>query len=307
MTARSKNAMRYSKMTKDEFWEEFGFLETETLEFKQQITKELDTIPAMAMTDGGVIVFGVSDKQRDIVGVEITQSVCDDMNNRIFDRFSIDVEMKILDIEGRKLLCVEVPVVKDRTITTKNGRLLRRYGGSNKPLVGDAMTSFFRERLGVPQEDESGELYIPMVFDLCKPIRLLGDHDDIMDIDPSIIAKAEMSKSEGIIVLRSDSSFPDSIVSYSACVSFLSSPTHDGHEYLSLDPEDTKSVPERNVWVLGKDAQNKNTEMRVKSVSQTITKSPGGNGSISELLLTLDSPEVIHRGYYEESEWNDLL
>ena len=299
--------MLYSEMTKDEFWGEFGFLETETLEFKEQITSQLDTIPAMAMTDGGVIVFGVSDKQRDIVGVEITQPLYDDLNNRIFSGFGIDAEMKILDIEGKKLLCVEVPAVKDRTITTNSGRLLRRYGGSNKPLVGDAMTSFFRKRLGVPQEDESGELYIPMVFDLRKPIRLLGDHDDIMDIDPDIIEKAEISKSEGIIVLRSDSNYPDSIVSYSACISFLSSPTHDGHEYLSLDPENTRSVPERNVRVLGKDAQNKNTEMRVKSVSQTITKSSGGNGSISELLLTLDSPEVIHRGYYEESEWNDLL
>src|SRR5687767_12199918 len=49
------------------FWRLVGRLEHETLEFKRSAGHLRDAIPAMAMSEGGAIVLGVSD-ERELVG-----------------------------------------------------------------------------------------------------------------------------------------------------------------------------------------------------------------------------------------------
>ena len=50
------------RLTTEEFWELFGDIEHESLDFKRGVPGDIqETIPAMAMTDGGMIVHGVQD------------------------------------------------------------------------------------------------------------------------------------------------------------------------------------------------------------------------------------------------------
>lgn len=64
-------------MTTIEFWDLFGQLEHERLDYKRGIPSELqDAIPAMAMTDGGFLVLGVDDNRK-LVGCPLSQSTFD--------------------------------------------------------------------------------------------------------------------------------------------------------------------------------------------------------------------------------------
>ena len=44
------------------------------------------------------------------------------------------------------LTVIVVPAVRDRIVTTPDGRILRRLGSANQPLRGDAVARFVRAR-----------------------------------------------------------------------------------------------------------------------------------------------------------------
>ena len=55
--------------------------------------------------------------------------------------------MRAVTVGRVPLTLVLVPAVRDRIVTTADGRLLRRIGASNQPLRGDAVGRFVRARL----------------------------------------------------------------------------------------------------------------------------------------------------------------
>ena len=64
-------------LTVEEFWETFGRIENEMLDFKRAVSKDIrETIPAMAVTVGGYIVHGVN-RNLEIVGCPRSQKTVD--------------------------------------------------------------------------------------------------------------------------------------------------------------------------------------------------------------------------------------
>ena len=146
-----------SSLTEAEFWCLFGRREHEALDFKRGVPKDIaETIPAMAMTNGGLIVHGVAD-DRQIVGCPLSQNTQDRIT-RIAAECGVDVQLREVAIGGQrdgKLLTISaVPEVRGRIATTPDGRLLRRVGGDSQPLRGDALAHFVRERELRSGEDE---------------------------------------------------------------------------------------------------------------------------------------------------------
>ena len=156
-------------LSEAEFWRLFGRLEHERLDFKRGVPSDVkDAIPAMAMTDGGLIVHGVAD-DRQITGCPLSQNTQDRIT-RSAAECGVDVQLREIAIEDtspsthppglqaspeRKLLTIcAVPAVRGRIVTTPDGRLLRRVGGDSQPLRGDAMARFVRERERRSGEDE---------------------------------------------------------------------------------------------------------------------------------------------------------
>ena len=140
-----------SPLAEDEFWRLFGRLEHERLDFKRGVPSDIrDAIPAMAMTNGGLIVHGVAD-DRSITGCPLSQNTQDRIT-RFAAECGVDVRLREIAIESAstpepKLLTIcAVPEVRERIVTTPDGRLLRRVGGDSQPLRGDAMARFVRER-----------------------------------------------------------------------------------------------------------------------------------------------------------------
>ena len=54
--------------------------------------------------------------------------------------------MRAIRVGRVPLTLVLVPAVRDRIVTTPDGRLLRRVGSANQPLRGDAVARFVLER-----------------------------------------------------------------------------------------------------------------------------------------------------------------
>lgn len=130
-----------------------GVVEHEALDFKRGVpSSDIRDIPAMAMTDGGLIVLGVDDDRR-VVGCELTQETLDRIK-RYANECNVEVQVAEVRVDGVPLTVVEVPEVRDRIVTTPDGRLLRRVGGDCQPLVGDALARFVRARAETSAEEE---------------------------------------------------------------------------------------------------------------------------------------------------------
>lgn len=155
-------------LSADEFWALFGDIEHETLDFKGgpgDSFKEL--LPAMAMTEGGLAILGVSDvdDEREIVGCPLSQRTQDRIT-RYANQCNVRVTLKTFSVDGVELIAVEIPEIGSRIVTTPDGRLLRRVGGDSQPLVGDALAAFVRERSQRSAEEEPIEPpYYPAAFD----------------------------------------------------------------------------------------------------------------------------------------------
>ena len=156
----------------DEFWRRFGRLEHEQLDFKRGVPDDVrDTIAAMAMTHGGLIVHGVDD-QRNVVGCPLSQNTQDRIT-RIAFACGVDVQVREVTVGERKLTLCAVPEVRGRIVTTPDGRLLRRVGGDAQPLRGDALARFVSERRHRAGEDQPLVTAPVSAFDLDAVNRVL--------------------------------------------------------------------------------------------------------------------------------------
>ncbi len=141
------------QLSQQQFWEQIGHLEHERIEFKQGTSRLDEVIPAMAMTDGGLIVLGVAD-DRSIRGCPLEQGTLDRVT-RASGSCGVEVQLREVRVGSKRLTLVAVPEVRGRIVTTTDGRLLRRVGGANQPLVSDALARFVRERVGHSAETDS--------------------------------------------------------------------------------------------------------------------------------------------------------
>jgi ATP-dependent DNA helicase RecG len=140
------------ELTVPEFWDLFGDVEHEHLDFKVRPDNLTDVFPSMAMTDGGMVVVGVRD-DRNLVGCTLNQRTLDAITNASHAT-GVDVVPREILVDKIPITLVAVPEIRGRITTTPDGRLLRRVGGQSQPLVGDALARFVRERENRSAEDD---------------------------------------------------------------------------------------------------------------------------------------------------------
>ncbi len=126
------------------FWRRFGRLEHVGLEFKASALRLQETVVAMAMAEGGAILVGVTDG-RVLAGARLDQVLLDRLALVAYET-DVALEVDELHVGGTPVVLVRVPAVRDRLVTTSDGRLLRRVGASNQPLRGEALARFARAR-----------------------------------------------------------------------------------------------------------------------------------------------------------------
>ena len=137
-------ALAPERMSRRRFWRRFGRLEHERLEFKRSTASLQESVVAMSMNAGGVILVGVSDDRR-LTGCALDQLALDRIAF-VAHETAVAIETRVLDVGGTPVLMIAVPAVGDRVVTTSDGRILRRLGSANQPLRGDAVSRFVLER-----------------------------------------------------------------------------------------------------------------------------------------------------------------
>lgn len=151
-------------LTSSALWTLLGRLEHEQLDFKRQVSDLTSILPAMAMTTGGLIVVGI-DNRRHVIGALLDQRAYDKTMRAAAD-CDVEVQVKPIVVDGKDVFVIAVPEVTGRVVTTPDGRLLRRIGSDNKPLRGDVLARFVREREDRSAEDEVVALLNPDDLDL---------------------------------------------------------------------------------------------------------------------------------------------
>ena len=131
-------------MTRRAFWRRYGRIEHERLEFKRSANHICESVVAMAMTAGGTILVGVTDERR-LAGCAVEQPTLDRIAG-VADETQVDLGLECIAVGGVTVLAIAVPAVAPRVVTTPDGRLLRRVGGSNRPLRGEGVLRFLGER-----------------------------------------------------------------------------------------------------------------------------------------------------------------
>jgi hypothetical protein len=96
------------------------------------------------MGEGGAILVGVTDDRR-IVGCAPVQATLDRIGFVAFET-EVELAVRVLAVAGVPVVLVEVPAIRDRVVTTPDGRVLRRIGSANQPVRGDAVARFVRAR-----------------------------------------------------------------------------------------------------------------------------------------------------------------
>jgi predicted HTH transcriptional regulator len=137
---------RARRMGQGAFRRRFGAFEHERLEFKASVHHLCESVVAMAMTDGGTILVGVSDDGH-VAGCAVDQGVLDRVAS-VADEVQVDLSVERLSVGGASVLVITVPAITPRVVTTPDGRLLRRVGSTNRPLRGDGVLRFLRGRAG---------------------------------------------------------------------------------------------------------------------------------------------------------------
>jgi ATP-dependent DNA helicase RecG len=127
------------------FWRRFGRLEHERLEFKRSAFRLHESVVAMAMSSGGIVILGVTDDRR-LAGCPPEQGTLDRVA-MVAHETQVDVSVRELVVGGTPLLVLAVPAISERIVTTPDGRILRRLGSTNQPVRGDAVARFVRARL----------------------------------------------------------------------------------------------------------------------------------------------------------------
>lgn len=142
-----------------------GQVEHEQLDFKRGVPDDIrDTIPAMAMTDGGIIVHGVN-SDLELVGCPLSQNTADRIT-RYARECGVEVQVRSVLVDQTELTIVGVPEVRERIVTTPDGRLLRRVGGDCQRLIGDALGRFVRTREERPGDEEPLPTFDPADIEL---------------------------------------------------------------------------------------------------------------------------------------------
>lgn len=139
-------ALAPKRLSRRAFWRRFGRLEHERLEFKRSPASLQESVVAMAMNAGGVILVGVGDDRR-ITGCALDQAALDRIAF-VAHETGVPVRVRTLHVGRTPVVMIAVPRVGDRVVTTSDGRILCRRGSANQPLRGDAVARFVLQRCG---------------------------------------------------------------------------------------------------------------------------------------------------------------
>ena len=104
----------------------------------------LEWICGFANADGGTLYIGITDKQQ-IVGVENSKKLMEDIPNKIVSKLNIYPDVRLLEREGKVI--IEIEVRPSEEAVTLDGVLYKRVGATNQIVKGQALKDFYARKM----------------------------------------------------------------------------------------------------------------------------------------------------------------
>lgn len=140
--------------------------ECEDIEFKQEEVKAKDiaeTICAFANKKGGVILFGIEDGTKKLLGIANSEGLIEKIENANRDMLNpmADIDCKVDKHEGKKIVVANVKMGSTLHTAYKTRQIYVRTGMSDSPADVDAMIKILNDRGRFYFEDMpvSGAIY----------------------------------------------------------------------------------------------------------------------------------------------------
>jgi len=136
-------------MIKDELIELIRKGESETIEFKENFDKEtIQTAAAFANTKGGIILIGLSDKEK-VNGVQIGRETLKDWANQISQSTEprIIPVIEVNEIEKKNIVMIWIKEFPVKPVSVK-GRCFRRIGTSNRIMTPQEIAEMHFHSMG---------------------------------------------------------------------------------------------------------------------------------------------------------------
>jgi ATP-dependent DNA helicase RecG len=122
-----------------EVLDRFGHEESQTIEFKEALPRDLEEV-LVAFTNaiGGTVLIGVtnSGQVQGLNWTQIEEERLQEHARKPIPPLSLDTELFTL-ANGRRVVAVKVTPLRETWAHTANGRLVVRAGPTNRVLVGE--------------------------------------------------------------------------------------------------------------------------------------------------------------------------
>ena len=121
--------------------------ENQNIEYKESWRDEyLKWICGFANAKGGKMYIGIDDKQN-VVGVEKSHKLMEDLPNKIISTLGIVCDVNLLAQDGKEY--IEIVVEPSNMPIAYNGAHYQRSGATNQQLRGGALQQFLMKKMGV--------------------------------------------------------------------------------------------------------------------------------------------------------------
>lgn len=142
----------------DELIELISKGENENLEFKESLRLEEEigqTVIAFSNSSGGLILIGVSEAGK-LVGIDIGKNTLEELANYIKRNTDPGIfpSMKVMDIEGKRIIVIKVKESSDKPVFFKN-HAYKRVGKTNQKIPSSERRKLAKERGEKVYWDES--------------------------------------------------------------------------------------------------------------------------------------------------------
>ena len=120
--------------------------ETHIIEYKSIWKDEwLQWICGYANAEGGTLYIGLAN-EGEVVGLQNVKKLMEDIPNKIASKMGIYPEVRLLSMEGKDI--IEIEVLQSQDAVTLNGILYKRVGATNQIVKGAALRDFYFRKLG---------------------------------------------------------------------------------------------------------------------------------------------------------------
>ncbi|KZX10326.1 RNA-binding domain-containing protein [Methanobrevibacter filiformis] len=117
--------------------------ENTKIEFKEHMSEgAYKTISSFANTEGGILLYGISD-DKEIIGIDSSEKNVRDITNKIVTKIEINPHIDLIKIDKKKILLIQVE--KSFRPISYNGKYYMRIGSTTREMPENELITFFQK------------------------------------------------------------------------------------------------------------------------------------------------------------------